>query len=73
MEVYLHAMVRDSQGRKMSKSLGNVIDPLDVTNGITKSVVSDSAGVSLQSLLDRVDDSQLPDREKAIAKVIWFR
>ncbi|CAG8567316.1 12118_t:CDS:10 [Ambispora gerdemannii] len=33
--ILLHAMVRDSQGRKMSKSLGNVIDPLNVIDGIT--------------------------------------
>ena len=29
-QVYLHGLVRDEQGRKMSKTLGNVIDPLQV-------------------------------------------
>ena len=36
--VYLHAMVRDKYGRKMSKSLGNVIDPLEVINGCSLEV-----------------------------------
>jgi valyl-tRNA synthetase len=34
-KVFCHAMVRDAHGRKMSKSLGNVIDPIDVIEGIT--------------------------------------
>ena len=31
--VCIHGIVRDSQGRKMSKSLGNGIDPLEVKIG----------------------------------------
>ena len=41
-QVYLHAMVRDAHGRKMSKSLGNVIDPLHVIEGITLSDLNET-------------------------------
>ena len=34
-EVFLHAMVRDAHGRKISKSLGNTINPYDVIKGIS--------------------------------------
>ncbi|KAK3747841.1 hypothetical protein QZH41_015985 [Actinostola sp. cb2023] len=56
-EVYLHAMVRDAHGRKMSKSLGNVIDPVDVIKGIT-----------LENLHKLLENSNLDPKEVARAK-----
>lgn len=51
-EVYCHPMVRDAQGRKMSKSLGNVIDPIDIITGQT-----------LQKLHNDLRMGNLPDGE----------
>ncbi|XP_057426797.1 valine--tRNA ligase, mitochondrial 1 isoform X2 [Lotus japonicus] len=55
-KIYLHPMIRDAHGRKMSKSLGNVIDPIEVINGI-----------SLQGLHKRLEEGNLDPRELAIA------
>lgn len=51
-EVFCHAMVRDAHGRKMSKSLGNVIDPIDVIEGI-----------SLDGLHQRLREGNLDEKE----------
>ncbi|KAK1302318.1 Valine--tRNA ligase [Acorus calamus] len=56
-KVYLHPMIRDAHGRKMSKSLGNVIDPLEVING-----------VSLEGLHRRLEEGNLDRSELIIAK-----
>ena len=56
-QVYLHPMVRDAHGRKMSKSLGNVIDPLEVIYGI-----------SLEGLHKRLEEGNLDPSELSIAK-----
>lgn len=56
-QVLLHAMVRDAHGKKMSKSLGNVIDPIDVIEGVT-----------LNTLHSRLLDGNLDEREIQRAK-----
>jgi len=56
-DVFLHAMVRDAHGRKMSKSLGNVIDPLHVMYGIT-----------LEELHKSLEGGNLDPREVAKAQ-----
>lgn len=55
--VYLHAMVRDKEGRKMSKSLGNVIDPVEVIEGR-----------SLEYLIAKLKDGNLPQSELITAE-----
>ena len=55
-QVFLHPMVRDMLGRKMSKSLGNVVDPLDVVRGVT-----------LKELNDKLKSGNLPEKEIAKA------
>uniref|UniRef100_A0A8C5FXM2 Valine--tRNA ligase, mitochondrial n=1 Tax=Gadus morhua TaxID=8049 RepID=A0A8C5FXM2_GADMO len=55
-QVLLHSLVRDRHGRKMSKSLGNVVDPLDVI-----------AGASLERLQEKVRGGNLDPGELTVA------
>ncbi|KAF0733330.1 hypothetical protein Ae201684P_005534 [Aphanomyces euteiches] len=56
-KVWLHPMVRDKSGRKMSKSLGNVIDPLHVI-----------AGIDLDQLVDGLQHGNLDPKERTRAE-----
>lgn len=44
--IYLHALVRDENGQKMSKSKGNVIDPLDMVNEFSADILRFTLAVS---------------------------
>ncbi len=65
-QVYVHGLVRDAEGQKMSKSKGNVLDPIDLIDGIDlESLVSKrTRGMmqpQMQKKVDKATRKQFPD------------
>ncbi|KRH92864.1 Valyl-tRNA synthetase, partial [Pseudoloma neurophilia] len=61
-KILLHGIVRDANGRKMSKSLGNVVDPIHVIEGVSLNTLKET--VTQTNLKKEEIDTALDSQEK---------
>ena len=69
--VYVHALVRDAERQKMSKTKGNVMDPLEVTDGYGTDAVRFALLVSAAPGTDITFSKQKIESGRAFANKIW--